>query len=147
MRRPPARRCTGRWGLPKTDWPSPRLRRTSDVGAAPPKHAASAASLRKLLDADCRSMGFDRGELIRHFAARAGSSVHEEDGAIALVRAGRKARQIGPVYAITDAAGVALLERTIAEEPGSLVIDLSMAHTVARKVLLSSGFVFERPFA
>ena len=47
--------------------------------------SAAAASLRKLLDADHRTMGFDRGELIRDFARRAGSLIYETDDAIALV--------------------------------------------------------------
>jgi hypothetical protein len=124
-----------------------RLRRTSGVSKAQPKQTPSAASLQKLLDADRRTMGFDRGDLIRHFAARAGSSIYGTGGAIALVRAGRKARQIGPVYAADASAAVALFERVLEEEPGSLVIDLSKAHSETHEFLVSRCFVFERPFA
>jgi GNAT superfamily N-acetyltransferase len=124
-----------------------RLRRTSDGGAAPLKRAASAASLRNLLDADRRGMGFDRGGLIREFADRAGSSIHETGDAIALVRAGRKARQIGPVYAQDESAAIGLLDRILNAEAGSLLVDLSTAHSQAHASLLSRGFVFERPFA
>ena len=123
-----------------------RLRRTSGVGAAQRKAPEYSASLQKLLEADGRAMGFDRSELIRSFAHRAGSSIDETDGAIALVRAGRKARQIGPVYAQKETAGIALFERILDNEPGSLVIDLSAAHPKAREFLMSRGFIFERPF-
>jgi GNAT superfamily N-acetyltransferase len=112
-----------------------------------PGQPPTAASLQNLLDADRRAMGFDRGELIRHFAARAGSSIHATEDAIGLVRAGRKARQIGPVYAQSDMGTIAVLQRILGEETGSLVIDLSAAHSKAREFLLSQRFVFERPFA
>jgi N-acetylglutamate synthase-like GNAT family acetyltransferase len=123
-----------------------RLRRTSSVAGVQQRQSASAARLQKLLDADLRAMGFDRGDLIRHFASRAGSAVYETSGAIGLVRAGRKASQIGPVYADNEAAAVALLEHVVEDKSGSLVIDLSAAHSGAREFLLSRGFVFERPF-
>jgi GNAT superfamily N-acetyltransferase len=134
-------------GFAETGLGLARLRRTSGVSKAQPEQAPSAASLQKLLDADRRTMGFDRGDLIRHFAARAGSSIYGTGGAIALVRAGRKARQIGPVYAADASAAVALFERVIEEEPGSLVIDLSKAHSETHEFLVSRCFMFERPFA
>jgi hypothetical protein len=91
-------------------------------------------------------MGFDRGDLIRQFAHRAGSAIYETDDATGLMRAGRKARQIGPLYADNDPAAVALLEHIVEDKSGSLVIDLAAAHSGAREFLLSRGFVFERPF-
>jgi GNAT superfamily N-acetyltransferase len=124
-----------------------RLRRTCGAPAAQWDHAVSVAMLQQLLDADRRAMGFDRGELIRHFAARGGSSIHATDDAIGLVRTGRKARQIGPVYAQSDMGTIPLLQRILGEETGSLVIDLSARHSKARESLLSRGFVLERPFA
>jgi GNAT superfamily N-acetyltransferase len=123
-----------------------RLRRIRGESVQPGQ-PPTAASLQNLLDADRRGMGFDRGELIRHFAARAGSSIHPTEDAIGLVRAGRKARQIGPVYAQSDMGTIAVLQRILGEETGSLVIDLSAAHSKAREFLLSQRFVVERPFA
>jgi GNAT superfamily N-acetyltransferase len=133
-------------GFAETEFGLARLRRTSGADAQP-RHAVSAVALRKLLDADRRVMGFDRSDLIRHFADRGDSSIYDADNAIGLTRAGRKARQIGPVYANNEAAAVALLERIIEDESGSLVIDLSAAHSGARELLLSRGFSFERPFS
>jgi GNAT superfamily N-acetyltransferase len=133
-------------GFTETGLSLARLRRTSDAGAAP-KQAASAAGVQKLLDVDRRAMGFGRNELIRRFAGRARSSIYETDGAIGLVRAGRKARQIGPVYAADETAAIALFQRILNEETGSLVIDLSAAQSEARAFLVSRGFVSERPFA
>jgi GNAT superfamily N-acetyltransferase len=133
-------------GFAETGFGLTRLRRTRSPGAES-RRAVSAAGLQKLLEADRRAMGFDRGDLIRHFAAREGSSIHERDGAIGLVRAGRKAQQIGPVYASIEAAAIALLEDILAEESDALVIDLSATHSGAREFLLSCGFAFERLFS
>jgi GNAT superfamily N-acetyltransferase len=133
-------------GFAETGLGLARLRRTSSAPAQA-RHAVSTADLPKLVEADRRAMGFDRSDLIRHFAGREGSSIYERDGAIGLVRAGRKARQVGPVYALIETAGIALLEDILANEPSALVIDLSAAHAGARELLLSRGFVFERPFS
>jgi GNAT superfamily N-acetyltransferase len=134
-------------GFTETGLSLARLRRTSVSGAATATQARSIATLQKLLDADRRAMGFDRGELIRDFAARAGSSIYDTDGAIGLVRDGRKARQIGPIYARDQSAAMGLLEHVVGAEPASLVIDISTTHLSARKLLESRGFRFERPFA
>jgi GNAT superfamily N-acetyltransferase len=133
-------------GFAETGFGLMRLRRTSGPGARP-RHAVSAAGLQKLLEADRLAMGFDRGDLIRHFAGRAACSTHEINGAVGLVRAGRKARHVGPVYALKEPAAIALLEHILANEPDPLVIDLSAAHSGAREFLLSCGFTFERPFS
>jgi GNAT superfamily N-acetyltransferase len=134
-------------GFAETGLGLARLRRTSSASSGQPTRTASMASVQRLLDADRVAMGFDRGDLIRHFAARAGSSIYEGDGAIGLVRAGRKARQIGPAYAENEMAAIALLDRVLTEETGSLVIDLSAERAGAHEFLLSRGFVFERPFS
>jgi GNAT superfamily N-acetyltransferase len=134
-------------GFTETGLSLARLRRTSDGGGMQPKQRPCPASLQRLLDADRRAMGFDRGDLIRSFADRAGSSIYQTGDAIALVRDGRKARQIGPVYAQEERAAIALFERILGDESGSLVIDLASAHAEAHEFLLSRGFVFERPFA
>jgi GNAT superfamily N-acetyltransferase len=134
-------------GFAETGLGLARLRRTSDGSKAQRKQTPSTASLQKLLDADRRTIGFDRGDLIQHFAARAASSLYETDAAIALVRSGRKARQIGPVYADGQRAAIELFDCILDEESGSLIIDLSAAHSEAHEFLLSRGFVFERPFS
>jgi GNAT superfamily N-acetyltransferase len=134
-------------GFAETGLRLARLRRTSSASSAQPTQTASAASMQKLLDADRRAMGWDRSKLGGQFARRAGSSIYEVDGAIGLVRVGRKARQIGPAYAENDMAAIALLDRVLAEETGSLLIDLSAKRASTREFLLSRGFIFERPFS
>jgi GNAT superfamily N-acetyltransferase len=134
-------------GFAETGLGLARLRRTSSASSAQPRQTASAESMQKLLHADRRAMDFDRRDLISQFASRAGSSIYEVDGAIGLVRAGRKARQIGPAYAENEMAAIALLDRVLIEETGSLVIDLSARRSKAHEFLLSRGFVFERPFS
>ena len=103
--------------------------------------------MQKLVEADRRATGFDRSDLISHFASRAGSAVYETGGAIGLVRTGRKARQIGPVYSNSEDEAIALVERIVDKESASLVIDLSAAQSDAHEFVLSRGFVFERPFS
>lgn len=134
-------------GFTETGLNLARLRRTSGGAGMQPRQTPSTANLETLLAGDRRAMGFDRGDLIRDFAARTGSLVYEREGAIGLVRAGRKARQIGPLYAANETAAVALFQGMLAQESGSLVIDLSAAHLNAREFLESRGFIFERPFA
>jgi GNAT superfamily N-acetyltransferase len=134
-------------GFAETGLALARLRRPSSSGIAQSKQSAPAASLQRLLDADRRAMGFDRGDLIRQFADRAGSSIYETEGACGLVREGRRARQIGPVYARDQSAAIGFLDAILSEEAGSLLIDVSTAHSEAHAFLLSRGFVFERPFA
>ncbi len=124
-----------------------RLRRTREGTSERSQTSGSPDDLDKLLDADRRAMGFDRGEIIKNFARRKHSAVYEMEDAVALVRAGRKARQIGPVYARGEDAAISLLEHVVDREPDSLVIDLSAAHSKAHDFLLSRGFAFERPFA
>jgi GNAT superfamily N-acetyltransferase len=134
-------------GFAETGTSLARLRRTSDPASSTAMRGSLDASLRRLFDADRQAMGFDRSELIRNFAERTGSRVHETDNAAGLVRAGRKARQIGPLYAANENGAIALLDRILTEEAGSLLIDLSAGHAGVRDFLLSRGFVFERPFS
>ncbi|MBV8849835.1 MAG: GNAT family N-acetyltransferase [Methylobacteriaceae bacterium] len=134
-------------GFHETGLTLARLRRTAGTGVVMPKQPTPVASLQKLLDADRRTMGFDRGALLREFSSRAGSAIYERDGAVGLVRAGRKARQVGPVYAADETTAIGLFERILDEESASLVIDLATVHPGVREFLDSRGFVFERPFA
>ena len=133
-------------GFTETGLRLARLRRTSSAPAQA-RHAVPTAALQKLVEADRRATGFNRGDLISHFASRAGSAVYETGGAIGLVRTGRKASQIGPVYSKKEDEAIALLDRILDEEPASLLIDLSATQSDAHEFLLARGFVVERPFS
>ncbi|GAC1549780.1 MAG: GNAT family N-acetyltransferase [Beijerinckiaceae bacterium] len=124
-----------------------RIRRTTEVLSSAIPSRTSPESIRRLLEADRRAMGFDRSKLLEHFAGRDGSIIYATGDALALVRTGRKARHIGPVYATSEASAIGLLDAVLRSESGSLVVDLSSAQTPVRDVLLSRGFVLERPFS
>ena len=62
-------------------------------------HPLSACSPAEFVARDQRAMGFDRCPLLTEFAGRSGSRMVSSGGAAALVRDGRTARQIGPLFA------------------------------------------------
>src|SRR4051794_16861315 len=86
-----------------------RLRLAGPATAAA-REPTSNGSIDELIARDRRAMGFERSALLRKFCGRPGSRVVSQDGALALVRDGRTARQIGPLYANDAAAAVMLVE-------------------------------------
>jgi hypothetical protein len=95
---------------------------------------------------DHSAMGFDRSALLRELGRRAGSQLVSHGGAMALIRGGRMARQIGPLFA-DDAGSAAALIKTIAQsEPGAILIDVVNEHDELLTNLTRSGWTIERPF-
>jgi GNAT superfamily N-acetyltransferase len=137
----------GPMGFTETEIGLNRLRRSATGGRSQEPNASAKAGLQTLLECDRRAMGFERSDLLRHFAGREGSELYAVGSAIGLVRAGRKARQIGPVYAADETDALALFNRVLTEEAGELVIDISSAQTEVQGFLLSRGFTFERPYS
>jgi GNAT superfamily N-acetyltransferase len=137
----------GPMGFTETKIGLNRLRRMATGRRSRGEWASSKADLQVLLDCDRRAMGFERGDLLRHFAGREGSAIYTVGSAIGLVRAGRKARQIGPVYAADETDALTLFDRVLTEEAGELVIDISSAQTEVQGCLQSRGFAFERPYS
>jgi N-acetylglutamate synthase-like GNAT family acetyltransferase len=133
-------------GFAATEIGLKRLRRMNQ-GSNTGRSEIAQDDLEQLVHSDRGAMGFERGDLIRHFAGREGSAIYRSGDAVGLVRAGRNARQIGPVYAKGEKDALALLDRILAEESASLVIDLSAAQTKAEGFLVSRGFAFERPYS
>ena len=117
----------------------PRIRADSPTGVAP-------EALQMLLDGDRRAMGFDRSSLLTAFVERPNATVHARDGAVCLVRDGRRARHIGPFIAADDTCAAALLEDVLEREDGALIIDLVETRAAVLAMLLTCGFVRERPF-
>jgi hypothetical protein len=91
-------------------------------------------------------MGFERSALLREFAGRPGSRLVSHDGALALIRDGRTARQIGPLYADKPAAALALIEAIAASESGPLLIDVVQDKSEFLDTLTGAGWSVERPF-
>ena len=124
------------------------LRRLRFAGATAlaARESAANGSIDELIACDRRAMGFERSELLREFCGRPGSRVVSQGGALALVRDGRTARQIGPLYANDAAAAARLVQAIAASESGALLIDVVNDHDVFLDNLTSSGWSIERPF-
>jgi GNAT superfamily N-acetyltransferase len=122
------------------------LRRLRLAGGAMPGRLTSNGSIDDFIARDRHAMGFERGLLLREFAGRPGSRLLSRDGAIALIRDGRTARQIGPLYADDTARAIALLEAIAAFEGGPLLIDVVHNHSEFLHTLAGSGWTVERPF-
>jgi GNAT superfamily N-acetyltransferase len=127
--------------------PTSQLRRlklvtsTSASGQAP-----STATLDALCDRDRRATGLDRTALLSAFAQRPGSRIVTANGAIALVRDGRAARHIGPLFADHTTAALALVGAIAASENSPLLIDAVASQSQFLDGLTASGWTIERPF-
>ncbi len=122
-----------------------RLRLTDPVQAKETRTLA-AGNPDELIARDRRASGFDRGALLRAFCERAGSRLVSDGKATALVRDGRVARQVGPLFADDTAGALALVETIAQSETRPLIIDA--VHSQAEFVtgLTSAGWAIERPF-
>ncbi|CAH1653617.1 Acetyltransferase (GNAT) family protein [Hyphomicrobiales bacterium] len=124
-----------------------RLRRKPEsVPPDAPQSAGGAGDIPAFVAADEAIFGFSRATVLTEMAGRAGSRLHRQGEAIALLRDGRKALQLGPLYAPDEARAAALVDSILAGEPGELVIDLAADRDALRGHLIARGFVEERPF-
>jgi GNAT superfamily N-acetyltransferase len=127
--------------------PTLQLRRLKLVNPAraeaPPTSSATIDALRAR---DRRATGFDRTALLSALAQRSGSRIVSANGAIALVRDGRTARHIGPLFANHAAAALALVQAITRSETGPLLIDAVASQAAFLEGLTGSGWSIERPF-
>jgi hypothetical protein len=65
---------------------------------------------------------------------------------MAIVRDGRIARHIGPLFADTAAHALALVRDIAASESGPILIDAISSQTAFLDGLTSTGWTIERPF-
>ena len=120
-----------------------RLEKPQHTKAAQP---LSAGSLEALATRDSRAMGFDRSTLLSEFAARPGSCIVSDDRAMALLRNGRTARQIGPLLADRADQALALVNAIVGCETGAFLIDAVHYQEEFLNGLVQSGWNIERPF-
>jgi GNAT superfamily N-acetyltransferase len=95
---------------------------------------------------DLRAMGFARPALLAEFAGRPGSRMVKNGNAMALIRDGRTARHIGPLFADTADQALALVDTIVQAEQGPLLLDAVHSHSQFLKGLTGSGWNIERPF-
>ena len=121
-----------------------RLEPSTLPGAGAP--AVPAGDLAQLAARDRSAMGFDRRALLAEFAGRPGSRLLSNGDAIALVRAGRTAGHIGPLYADSVDQALAMVEAIVRSGTGPLLIDAVSTHERFLQGLTASGWKIERPF-
>ena len=121
-----------------------RLKLASSAQASAP--APSVATLDALRARDRRTTGFDRTALLTAFAHRPGSRIVAAQGCIALVRDGRTARHIGPLFADNATEALALVHTIARSEDGPFLIDAVASHAAFLEGLTASGWTIERPF-
>ncbi|WP_454617818.1 GNAT family N-acetyltransferase [Bradyrhizobium cenepequi] len=95
---------------------------------------------------DRRAMGFERNALLAEFGARTGSRVVSCGNAMALVRDGRIARHIGPLFADSAADALMLANAISQSESGPLLIDAIASQEQFIVGLTGAGWNIERPF-
>jgi GNAT superfamily N-acetyltransferase len=130
--------------------PTMELRRLRFEGSMPTTTVAaklaSNGGLNELISRDRRAMGFDRGDLLGELGGRSDSRLISRGSAMALIRGGRTARHIGPLYADDTASATALVETIVQSEAGPILIDVVNAQREFLESLTGSGWTIERPF-
>jgi GNAT superfamily N-acetyltransferase len=122
-----------------------RLRFAGSAGRAAPR-PMSDGNYQEFIARDRRAMGFDRSALLRKLGGRSGSQLISHGGAMALIRDGRAARHIGPLFADDVGPANALIEAVAKSETGQILIDVVSEHDEFIKNLTDSGWTIERPF-
>jgi GNAT superfamily N-acetyltransferase len=95
---------------------------------------------------DISAMGFDRRDFLHELGHRPGSRLVSNGEAMALVRDGRTARHVGPLFAEGAAQALALVHDIAAGENAPLLIDAVARHEPFLRGLTDMGWAVERPF-
>ncbi|MGX9427681.1 MULTISPECIES: GNAT family N-acetyltransferase [Bradyrhizobium] len=121
-----------------------RLRLEHPAQEAPVTLAAS--DIDTFTARDRRAMGFERNALLAEFGARTNSRILSHGNAMALVRDGRAARHVGPLFADNAADAMALVHAISRTETSPLLIDAIASQESFIAGLTSAGWNIERPF-
>jgi GNAT superfamily N-acetyltransferase len=105
-----------------------------------------ARNLDGLIIGDTGAMGFSRRDLLCELAERPGSRLVSTGDVMALVRDGRAARHIGPLFADSSARALAVVRDIAAHENGPLIIDAVATQGAFLEGLTDTGWSIERPF-
>jgi GNAT superfamily N-acetyltransferase len=130
--------------------PTLQLRRLRLEGArveAPP--LLSPYDIEEFIARDTSAMSFGRATLLRELGARPGSRLLSNGKAAALVRDGRKARHIGPVFADRPEQALAIVNAIVRSDSATFLIDAVDAVDAQQTFLqglTDSGWNIERPF-
>src|SRR5258708_17537077 len=122
-----------------------RLQNSTSAKAAAPQ-PLSRCDLAHFIARDTRAMGFDRSTLLTELAGRPGSLLLSNGDTIALVRDGRTARHVGPLFADDPNRALALVHEIVRSESGPVLIDAVSTQDEFLKGLTDSNWTIERPF-
>jgi GNAT superfamily N-acetyltransferase len=123
-----------------------RLRLENAVSTKAEAPQLSPCGIETFAAQDRRAMGFDRSTLLNELGARPGSRLLSNGQALAIVRHGRRARHIGPLFAGDPEQALALVNEIVWSETGPLLIDAVNEQEEFVKRLTNSGWCIERPF-
>jgi hypothetical protein len=130
--------------------PTLQLRRLRLEHSAQPTAGAlqttSASDLDEFIARDNGAMGFDRRTLLAELGGRPSSQLWSHGDAAALVRDGRKARHIGPLFAGSSGQALVMVGEIARSETGPLLIDAVHTQTEFLDGLTGSGWTIERQF-
>jgi GNAT superfamily N-acetyltransferase len=122
-----------------------RLRLQISRASAPVEPLAS-YGLEEFIARDRRAMGFDRSLLLDALGRRADSRLVSNGDAVALVRSGRTARHIGPLFTTHPDRALALVRSIAIEEGAALLLDAVASRHEFLAGLVRDGWSIERPF-
>ncbi len=123
-----------------------RRLRLANSGASSAAPSLESCDPTELAARDVGAMGFARHALLTEFTGRDGSRVVKRGNAIALIRDGRTARHIGPLFAGSADEALALVLAIVGTERGPLLLDAVHSQTKFLDGLTASGWNIERPF-
>jgi GNAT superfamily N-acetyltransferase len=124
-----------------------RLRfQSTNARATAPLQLTTKEGFNDFLAHDRRTIGFDRSVLLRELIDRPGSRLIASDGVLALIRRGRKASHIGPLFAQHQERAIAVLDAIVQSEGGPFLIDVVDDQRQIPQRLIDFGWIFERPF-
>lgn len=122
-----------------------RLRFAGDGVSSVAREAPSAA-LDELIARDRLAMGFDRSALLRALAGRKGSELPGDQNAMSLVRDGRVARHVGPLYADSSTSALNLVGRIVGSDQRPHMLDAIADRREFVDGLTAAGWTIERSF-
>ncbi|HEY2187252.1 MAG TPA: GNAT family N-acetyltransferase [Caldimonas sp.] len=121
-----------------------------DAAGANPSPGESVVDERRggLLALDRATSGLDRSTLLANVLARPSTRawLASDASGFAVLRAGRRAQQLGPIVAANEKAAVALLGRTLDAATGPVFIDVPSRWPTLAAALGERGFVRQRSF-
>jgi GNAT superfamily N-acetyltransferase len=123
-----------------------RRLRLENSGSSAAEQSLETCDLAAFAARDARAMGFARDVLLAEFAGRSGSRMVKKGDAMALVRDGRTARQIGPLFAGSPEEALALVQAIVRSERSPLLLDAVHSQSKFLEGLTGSGWNIERPF-